>query len=99
MNTPAFKAQTESFFNRVQNENANRPGYEEFRKFLMKWEFNWWYSGFRDLPPNQGGKYSGFGYQMEAPPKSSSQEFFDTAVSSLASVSNLFHFIGCYTPK
>lgn len=43
---------------------------------------------FRNVPPNQGGKYSGFGYQMDASPmpKSSSQEFFDTAVSSLASV-------------
>ncbi|XP_015125050.1 ADP-ribosylation factor GTPase-activating protein 1 isoform X2 [Diachasma alloeum] len=69
MNTSAFKAQTESFFNRVQNENANRPD---------------------DLPPNQGGKYSGFGYQMDAPPKSSSQEFFDTAVSSLASGWSIF---------
>ncbi|XP_046754026.1 ADP-ribosylation factor GTPase-activating protein 1 isoform X2 [Diprion similis] len=38
-----------------------------------------------NLPPNQGGKYGGFGYQMDAPPRSSSQEFFDTAVSSLAS--------------
>ncbi|XP_076396021.1 ADP-ribosylation factor GTPase-activating protein 1 isoform X3 [Megachile rotundata] len=39
-----------------------------------------------NIPPSQGGKYGGFGYQMEAPPRSSSQEFFDTAVSSLASV-------------
>ena len=39
-----------------------------------------------NIPPNQGGKYGGFGYQMELPPKSTSQEFFDTAVSSLASV-------------
>ncbi|XP_063986213.1 ADP-ribosylation factor GTPase-activating protein 1 isoform X2 [Diachasmimorpha longicaudata] len=69
MNTSAFKAQTESFFNRVQNENANRPD---------------------DLPPNQGGKYSGFGYQMDQPSKSSSQEFFDTAVSSLASGWSIF---------
>jgi len=38
------------------------------------------------LPPNQGGKYAGFGYTMEAPPRSSSQEFFDTAVSSLSSI-------------
>ncbi|XP_015834270.1 ADP-ribosylation factor GTPase-activating protein 1 isoform X4 [Tribolium castaneum] len=38
-----------------------------------------------DLPPSQGGKYSGFGYTMEAPPRSQSQEFVDTAMSSLAS--------------
>lgn len=68
-NSPAFKSQTESFFSRVQNENATRPD---------------------GVPPNQGGKYSGFGYQMDAPPKSSSQEFFDTAVSSLASGWSVF---------
>ncbi|XP_044014232.1 ADP-ribosylation factor GTPase-activating protein 1 isoform X2 [Aphidius gifuensis] len=68
-NSPALKSQTESFFSRVQNENATRPD---------------------GVPPNQGGKYSGFGYQMDAPPKSSSQEFFDTAVSSLASGWSVF---------
>ncbi|KMQ93883.1 rna-binding protein fusilli [Lasius niger] len=39
-----------------------------------------------NIPPSQGGKYGGFGYQMDPPPKSSSQELFDTAVSSLATV-------------
>ncbi|XP_067002898.2 ADP-ribosylation factor GTPase-activating protein 1 [Anabrus simplex] len=43
-----------------------------------------------DVPPNQGGRYAGFGYTMEAPPRSSSQEFFDTAVSSLASGWSVF---------
>ncbi|KAL1516879.1 hypothetical protein ABEB36_000717 [Hypothenemus hampei] len=38
-----------------------------------------------DLPPSQGGKYSGFGYTKEVPPRSQSQEFVDTALSSLAS--------------
>jgi len=38
-----------------------------------------------DIPPSQGGKYSGFGYTMEAPPRSQSQELFDTTFSSLAS--------------
>jgi len=42
------------------------------------------------VPPNQGGKYSGFGYTMDPPPKSQSQEFFDTAVSSLASGWSMF---------
>ncbi|XP_059609193.1 ADP-ribosylation factor GTPase-activating protein 1 isoform X2 [Phlebotomus argentipes] len=37
------------------------------------------------LPPNQGGKYSGFGFSRDPPPKSQSQEFFDTTMSSLAS--------------
>ncbi|CAH1180396.1 unnamed protein product [Phaedon cochleariae] len=38
-----------------------------------------------DIPPSQGGKYSGFGYTREPPPRSQSQEFVDTAMSSLAS--------------
>ncbi|CAK9801839.1 ADP-ribosylation factor GTPase-activating protein 1 [Anthophora quadrimaculata] len=43
-----------------------------------------------NIPPSQGGKYGGFGYQMDAPPRSSSQEFFDNAVSSLASGWSIF---------
>ncbi|KAK0092548.1 hypothetical protein PV326_001176 [Microctonus aethiopoides] len=43
-----------------------------------------------NLPPNQGGKYSGFGYQMDPLPKSPSQELYDTAVSSLATGWSLF---------
>ncbi|XP_031840721.1 ADP-ribosylation factor GTPase-activating protein 1 isoform X2 [Nomia melanderi] len=43
-----------------------------------------------NVPPNQGGKYGGFGYQMDPPPRSTSQEFFDTAVSSLASGWSIF---------
>lgn len=43
-----------------------------------------------NIPPNQGGKYGGFGYQMDPPPKSSSQELFDTAVSSLATGWSIF---------
>ncbi|KAG4071443.1 hypothetical protein HA402_011597 [Bradysia odoriphaga] len=38
-----------------------------------------------NVPPNQGGKYSGFGYSREPPPKSQSQELIDSTVSSLAS--------------
>ncbi|KAL3287207.1 hypothetical protein HHI36_001684 [Cryptolaemus montrouzieri] len=38
-----------------------------------------------DLPPSQGGKYSGFGYTMETAPRSQSQEFVDNAITSLAS--------------
>ncbi|XP_071576713.1 uncharacterized protein [Temnothorax nylanderi] len=45
---------------------------------------------FSNIPPNQGGKYGGFGYQMDPPPKSSSQELFDTAVSSLAAGWSIF---------
>lgn len=38
-----------------------------------------------DQSPMEGGKYYGFGYQREQPPKTPSMELFDTAVSSLAS--------------
>lgn len=38
-----------------------------------------------NVPPNQGGKYAGFGYSRELPPKSQSQELLDSTVSSLAS--------------
>ncbi|XP_073843725.1 ADP-ribosylation factor GTPase-activating protein 1 isoform X2 [Musca autumnalis] len=38
-----------------------------------------------NLPPSQGGKYSGFGYSREPPPKTQSQELIDTTLSSLAS--------------
>ncbi|XP_018372398.1 PREDICTED: ADP-ribosylation factor GTPase-activating protein 1 isoform X1 [Trachymyrmex cornetzi] len=69
MDSNNLKIQTESFFVKKQNENANRPD---------------------NIPPNQGGKYGGFGYQMDPPPKSSSQELFDTAVSSLASGWSIF---------
>ncbi|GBP05941.1 hypothetical protein EVAR_70537_1, partial [Eumeta japonica] len=38
-----------------------------------------------NLPPSQGGKYSGFGYSRNPPPKTQSQELIDTTLSSLAS--------------
>ncbi|XP_075164552.1 ADP-ribosylation factor GTPase-activating protein 1 isoform X2 [Haematobia irritans] len=38
-----------------------------------------------NLPPSQGGKYSGFGYSREPPPKTQSQEIIDNTLSSLAS--------------
>ena len=42
----------------------------------------------RDLPPNQGGKYTGFGNTPVNMPKSNSnQEIYNNAMSSLASVS------------
>uniref|UniRef100_A0A1B0C5B9 ADP-ribosylation factor GTPase-activating protein 1 n=1 Tax=Glossina palpalis gambiensis TaxID=67801 RepID=A0A1B0C5B9_9MUSC len=43
-----------------------------------------------NLPPNQGGKYSGFGYTREPPPKTQSQELIDSTLSSLASGWSLF---------
>ncbi|XP_058056109.1 ADP-ribosylation factor GTPase-activating protein 1 isoform X1 [Anopheles bellator] len=43
-----------------------------------------------NLPPNQGGKYSGFGYSMDPPPRSQSHELFDSVQSSLATGWNVF---------
>lgn len=43
-----------------------------------------------NLPPNQGGKYAGFGYSMDPPPRSQSHELFDSVQSSLASGWNVF---------
>uniref|UniRef100_A0A182K678 ADP-ribosylation factor GTPase-activating protein 1 n=1 Tax=Anopheles christyi TaxID=43041 RepID=A0A182K678_9DIPT len=43
-----------------------------------------------NLPPNQGGKYAGFGYTMDPPPRSQSHELFDTVQSSLATGWNVF---------
>ncbi|XP_076171898.1 ADP-ribosylation factor GTPase-activating protein 1 isoform X2 [Ptiloglossa arizonensis] len=42
-----------------------------------------------NVPPSQGGKYGGFGYQMDLP-RSLTQEFLDNAVSSLASGWSIF---------
>jgi len=39
------------------------------------------------VPPNQGGRYSGFGNTVEPPPRSQSQDLLDSAVSSFSSVS------------
>lgn len=92
-NSGALKTQTEAFFVRKQSENANRPEWARiFVRAITLFALiasritcvdEYFY---RNLPPSQGGKYGGFGYQMEQPSRSSSQEFFDTAVSSLASV-------------
>jgi len=40
-----------------------------------------------NVPPNQGGRYSGFGNTVEQPPRSQSQDLLDSAVSSFSSVS------------
>jgi len=42
------------------------------------------------VPPNQGGRYSGFGNTVEPPPRSQSQDLLDSAVSSFSSGWSLF---------
>uniref|UniRef100_A0A6M2DRY6 ADP-ribosylation factor GTPase-activating protein 1 n=1 Tax=Xenopsylla cheopis TaxID=163159 RepID=A0A6M2DRY6_XENCH len=43
-----------------------------------------------NLPPNQGGRYSGFGYSANPPPKSQNNELLDSTIASLASGWSLF---------
>ncbi|XP_026818216.1 ADP-ribosylation factor GTPase-activating protein 1-like isoform X1 [Rhopalosiphum maidis] len=43
-----------------------------------------------NVPPNQGGRYSGFGNTVEPPPRSQSQDLLDSAVSSFSSGWSLF---------
>lgn len=38
-----------------------------------------------NLPPNQGGRYAGFGNTVQSPPTRSQSEIFDTTLSSLSS--------------
>lgn len=45
-----------------------------------------------NLPPNQGGKYAGFGNTRDPPPRSQSTEIFDTTLSSLASGWSMLSF-------
>ncbi|KAJ8919792.1 hypothetical protein NQ315_006321 [Exocentrus adspersus] len=65
-------------------QNFNSPEFKDQKEaFFAKKQFE--NAGRRDdIPPSQGGKYSGFGYTREAPPRSQSQEFVDTAMSSLS---------------
>jgi len=41
---------------------------------------------YSNVPPNQGGRYSGFGNTVEQLPKSQSQDLIDSAMSSFTSV-------------
>ncbi|KAK9500803.1 hypothetical protein O3M35_001997 [Rhynocoris fuscipes] len=80
----AFDSQSYNNTGSYQNFNSQEFRDEKDAFFNRKQQEN--ASRPSDLPPNQGGKYSGFGYTMDPPPKSSSQEFFDTAVSSLSTI-------------
>ncbi|KOC60688.1 ADP-ribosylation factor GTPase-activating protein 1 [Habropoda laboriosa] len=81
----SYQSDTSNFY---QNFNSNSCKSQTEAFFVRKQSEN----AIRpdNIPPNQGGKYGGFGYQMDAPPRSSSQEFFDNAVSSLASGWSIF---------
>ncbi|GIY96001.1 ADP-ribosylation factor GTPase-activating protein 1 [Caerostris extrusa] len=63
--------------------NDKSVSYQRDKFFSRKQEEN--FARPENIPPNQGGKYTGFGYQMAAPPRSQSQELVDGAWSSLSS--------------
>lgn len=93
-NTPEFKEQKDAFFNERQQQNAARPEFviSIFCVITPVFIFNIFIKYFfRNLHPNQGGKYAGFGSYSAPPPKSQSQEILDTTLSSLASVSIKFN--------
>lgn len=54
--------------------------------YIFNFEINLHLKIFSNLPPSQGGKYSGFGYSRDPPSKTQSQEIIDSTLSSLASV-------------
>ncbi|EEB19669.1 ADP-ribosylation factor GTPase-activating protein, putative [Pediculus humanus corporis] len=72
------------------NSLSNDPGFKDQKEAFFARKQNENAQRPDDLPPNQGGKYSGFGYTMDPPPRSTSQEFVDNALSSLASGWSLF---------
>ncbi|KAK6629366.1 hypothetical protein RUM43_003183 [Polyplax serrata] len=76
-----FSDKSSSSYNSIENDPNIKDQKEAF--FARKQSEN--AQRRDDLPPNQGGKYSGFGYTMDPPPRSVSQEFVDNAWSSLAS--------------
>ena len=48
------------------------------------------YSYFSDVPPSQGGKYTGFGNSANPPPRSmSTNDFYDASVNGLTNVGYL----------
>ncbi|XP_058790649.1 ADP-ribosylation factor GTPase-activating protein 1 isoform X2 [Phymastichus coffea] len=73
-----------------QNHNFNTPEFKSQTEDFFTRKQNENASRPDHLPPSQGGKYGGFGYQATPISKSTSQEFVDTALSSLASGWSLF---------
>lgn len=86
----------EAFFDKLQFRNASRPEYVFSAYFIFLFRKIFHYSNFfefRDVPPSQGGKYSGFGYTMESTENNALKPnptlLLDNAVSSLTAVSTI----------
>lgn len=71
--------QSKSFFLTFMHIHMNYKSHELQTHFLRVYSSN--------LPPSQGGKYSGFGNTPMVQPKNQSQEILDATLSSLVSVS------------
>ncbi|XP_065161909.1 ADP-ribosylation factor GTPase-activating protein 1 isoform X1 [Atheta coriaria] len=77
--------QNNGYQNNGSYQNFNSPEFKNEKEAFFAKRQNENANRREDLPPSQGGKYSGFGYSMEPPPRSQSQEMFDNTLSSLAS--------------
>lgn len=89
-NSSSFESAYSSYNNSYSYQNMDAQSIRDEKEAFFSRKQNENATRPDNVPPNQGGKYSGFGYTMDPPPKSSSQEFFDTAVSSLASGWSVF---------
>ncbi|XP_022225332.2 ADP-ribosylation factor GTPase-activating protein 1 isoform X2 [Drosophila obscura] len=77
---------------------SDAPGYQQYQTQEFRDQKEEFFSKRQEenatrpanLPPNQGGKYAGFGFTREPPPKTQSQELIDSTLSTLASGWSLF---------
>lgn len=98
-NTGSVTTEKEAYFEKLRNENAMRPELVEYQFLLYillsLCKYCLYLFICRNVPPNQGGKYAGFGYTMESMDNNSVRQapafMLDNAVSSLTTV------IFCYS--
>ncbi|KRT79904.1 hypothetical protein AMK59_7872, partial [Oryctes borbonicus] len=83
-NTDSYQSCSGSYQNSNSYQNYNSMDFKDQKEAFFAKIQNENANRRDDLPPSQGGKYSGFGYTKEVPPRSQSQELFDTTLSSLA---------------
>ncbi|KAK9695954.1 putative GTPase activating protein for Arf [Popillia japonica] len=83
-NSDSYQSYSGSYQNSNSYQNYNSTDFKDQKEAFFARIQNENATRRDDLPPSQGGKYSGFGYTKEVPPRSQSQEFLDTTLSSLA---------------
>ncbi|XP_050539966.1 ADP-ribosylation factor GTPase-activating protein 1 isoform X2 [Daktulosphaira vitifoliae] len=84
--------QTYSYNELPNNYNTTNSGYQNDATLSqnIKDEKEAYFARKHHVPPNQGGRYSGFGNTIDPPPRSQSQDLLETAVSSFSSGWSLF---------